>query len=64
MEAVEAVRSRMASLRAHIERGVNDGVVVDPDDFAHTPLIRRIWYWSAYLIYKNVLRVLTFGRYR
>ena len=52
------------ALRGHIERGVAEGVVVDPDDFSHTPFYKRMWYGAAYLIYKNLLRVLTMGRYQ
>lgn len=50
-------------LRQHIERGVADAVPVQLDEFVHTPWYKRAWYGTAYLIYKNVLRIVTLGRY-
>jgi cardiolipin synthase len=53
----------VTALREHIERGIADGVPVDARDFANISWYRRAWYGFAYLVYKNVLRVLTLGRY-
>ncbi|HJU71859.1 MAG TPA: phospholipase D-like domain-containing protein [Paucimonas sp.] len=50
-------------LRAHIERGIRDGVPVDPRDFANIPWYRRAWYGGAYLFYKSILRIITAGKY-
>lgn len=50
------------TLRAHIERGVADGVVVSLADFANIPLHKRIFYRISYLIYKNLLRLITWGK--
>ncbi|MDF3036733.1 MAG: putative phospholipase D/transphosphatidylase [Paucimonas sp.] len=52
-----------AALRKHIEQGISDGVSVDPQAFVNIPWYRRLGYGVAYLLYKNVLRVLTFGKY-
>jgi cardiolipin synthase len=49
-------------LREHIERGVADGVVINPDDFAAVPWYERVWYGTAYLLYKNILRIITLGK--
>lgn len=50
-------------LREQIERAVADGVVVRLQDFANIPWYERAWYGAAAMIYKTVLRVITFGRY-
>ncbi len=49
-------------LRAHIERGVADGVPVDLSEFDKIPLYKRVFYRFAYLIYKNLLRLITWGK--
>jgi cardiolipin synthase len=51
------------ALRAHIERGIADGVVIDRNAFAHIPRHERVWYGFAYWVYKSVLRIITLGRY-
>lgn len=53
----------VAALRAHIERGIAEGVPIDPHAFENVPWYRRAWYGFAYLVYKNVLRVITLGKY-
>ncbi len=50
------------TLRAHIECGVADGVEVTLADFANIPLHKKLFYRFAYLIYKNMLRLITWGR--
>jgi cardiolipin synthase len=50
-------------LRAHIERGVADGVAINPDDFANIAWYRRAWYGAVYLLYKSILRIITLGKY-
>lgn len=50
-------------LRRHIERAVSEGVRINPDDFANIRWYESAWYGVAYLIYKNVLRIITLGRY-
>lgn len=49
-------------LRAHIERGVADGVVMDLSIFDKIPLHKRVFYRFAYLIYKNLMRLITWGK--
>ena len=50
-------------LRRHIENAVSEGVTINPDEFINIPWYRRIWYRGAYLLYKNVLRIATLGKY-
>lgn len=52
-----------SALREKIEQGVAEGEPVNADDFAHIPWYRHVWYEAAYLLYKNILRVITLGRY-
>lgn len=49
-------------LRAHIERGVADGVVMDLSIFDKIPLHKRVFYRFAFLIYKNLMRLITWGK--
>lgn len=51
------------ALREHIEHGVAGGVPVKAEEFIKMPWYRRIWYRGAYLLYKNVLRLITQGKY-
>jgi cardiolipin synthase A/B len=51
------------ALRRHIEDGISEGVEIRLEEFANTPWYRRAWYGFAYLLYKNVLRMLTWGKY-
>lgn len=50
------------NLRAHIEHGVADGVVMTLADFDNIPLHKKIFYRVAYLIYKNLMRLITWGK--
>ena len=50
------------TLREHIERGVADGVEVTLADFAGIPRYKKIFYQVAYWIYKNALRLITWGK--
>ena len=49
------------SMRAHIERGMADGVVVHRDDFANESWVRRTGYGVAYLFYKLTMRIFAIG---
>jgi cardiolipin synthase len=51
------------ALRRHIEAGIKEGVEIRLQEFANTPWYRRAWYGFAYLLYRSVLRMLTWGRY-
>jgi cardiolipin synthase len=51
------------ALRSHIEHGVAEGMRIDPSDFANISWYERAWYGAAYWLYKNILRVITLGRY-
>ncbi len=49
-------------LRAHIEHGVAEGVPVELAEFDKIPWYKRAFYRFAYLIYKNALRLITWGK--
>lgn len=51
------------ALRRHIEAGIREGVEIRLQEFANIPWYRRAWNGLAYLLYRNVLRMLTWGRY-
>lgn len=51
------------ALRMHIERAVDEGVIVRLEDYANIPWYERMWYGAAYLLYRVILRVITLGRY-
>ena len=51
------------SLRAHIERGIVEGVAVRPEDFASIGWARRAGYRAAYLFYRIVMRTVAVGKY-
>jgi cardiolipin synthase len=50
-----------ATLRAHIERGIADGVEVCAQEFAHTGWLERASHGAAYMLYKLAMRVVTIG---
>lgn len=49
-------------LRLHIEQGVADGVPMSMADFDSIPRYKRIAYRIAYFLYKNLMRVITWGK--
>jgi cardiolipin synthase A/B len=51
------------NLRTQIERGVADGVPIRLEDYANVRWYKRIWYGSAYVFYRSVLRIIAAGRY-
>lgn len=50
-----------ATMRAHIERGIADGMPVRAEEFAHIGWIRRASYGLAYMVYKLVMRIFAIG---
>lgn len=50
-----------ATMRAHIERGIADGVPIRAEEFAHIGWIRRASYGLAYMMYKLVMRIFAIG---
>jgi cardiolipin synthase len=50
-----------ATMRAHSERGIADGVPVRAEDYAHTGWLRRASYGLAYMVYKLVMRIFAIG---
>ena len=51
------------ALRDEILRAIADGVVVNAQDYVHIVWYKRLWYYTAYLIYKNILRLISWGKY-
>lgn len=51
------------ALRDHIEQGIKAGVEIKHAEFDNIPWHRRLWYGAAYMLYKSVLRVITWGKY-
>ena len=49
------------SVRAHIERGIADGVVIERDHFTRVGRLRRAGYGVAYFLYKLIMRVFAIG---
>ncbi|MES2296209.1 MAG: cardiolipin synthase ClsB [Pseudomonadota bacterium] len=49
------------TLRAHIERGIADGVLIEQHDFANTGWLRRTGYELAYLFYRFAMRIFDIG---
>lgn len=50
-----------ATMRAHIERGIADGVPVRAEEFAHIGWFKRASYGAAYLMYKLAMRIFAIG---
>jgi cardiolipin synthase len=49
------------SVRAHIERGIADGVVIQRDHFTHVGRFRRAGYGVAFFLYKLTMRIFAIG---
>ena len=49
------------SMRAHIERGIADGVVIQREDLKQVGWVRRTGYEVAYFCYKLTMRIFTMG---
>ncbi|TFW07514.1 cardiolipin synthase B [Oxalobacteraceae bacterium OM1] len=50
-------------LRAHIERGIREGVEVEREAYVNVPWLDRLWYGAASMFYRSVLRVIAMGKY-
>ncbi|GAA4023075.1 phospholipase D-like domain-containing protein [Actimicrobium antarcticum] len=51
------------TLRGHLERAIAASALIAPEAFAGIGRLERIWYGMAYFLYRNALRLATFGRY-
>jgi cardiolipin synthase len=49
------------SMRAHIERGIADGVAIHCDHFKHVGRFKRFGYEAAYFLYRVTMRIFTIG---
>jgi cardiolipin synthase len=52
-----------AELRRHIAHGVEQGVAIRPEDFAHIAWYRRAWYGFAFFVYRSAMRLVTGGKF-
>jgi cardiolipin synthase len=50
------------SLRAEIEVGLQQGRLVQLQDFVDIQWYRKLWFGTAFLIYRGIIRVITLGR--
>jgi cardiolipin synthase len=50
-------------LTAHLERGIVDGVAVDPLEYANKAWYKRFGYGLAFFIYRGLMRIVTMGGY-
>lgn len=51
-----------AELRHEIEVGISTGRLVQLQDFLHVPWYRRLWYGTAFLLYRGIIHVITLGQ--
>jgi cardiolipin synthase len=49
------------SMRAHIERGIADGIEIHRDHFKHVGRFKRFGYETAYFLYRVTMRIFTIG---
>ncbi len=49
------------SVRAHIEHGIADAVLICPDEFEHVGWVRRTGYEIAYFFYRMTMRIFAMG---
>jgi cardiolipin synthase len=52
-----------AALRAQIEGGIADGVVIQLADYENIPWYKRVWHGFAFLVYETMIRVVTWSWY-
>ncbi|MFZ6773084.1 cardiolipin synthase ClsB [Undibacterium sp. SXout7W] len=50
-------------LLTHLEQGMADGVEIFSQDEDRHPWYKRAWYGTAYLVYRAVMRIVTWGGY-
>jgi len=51
-----------ATLRNEIEVGLREGRLVQLQDFLHSPWYKRLWYGTAFLMYRGIIRIITLGQ--
>lgn len=49
-------------LRSEIEAGIADGTPVNMQEFANSPWYKKLWYGTAFLLYRGVIHVITLGK--
>ena len=51
------------TLRKDIEAAIAESVEICPESFANRPWYKRLWYDTAYVIYRFIMRTITWGDY-
>ncbi len=51
------------TLRKDIEAALSEAVEICPESFANRPWYKRFWYGTAFLIYRFIMRTITWGDY-
>ncbi|CAN5356269.1 cardiolipin synthase ClsB [soil metagenome] len=51
------------SLRSHIELGIADGIQVRLEDYSNIGWLRRLWYGSAFWLYRSMIRIMSGNNY-
>ena len=49
-------------LRREIEAGIADGKQVQVQDYLHSPWYKRLWYGTAFLLYRGIIHIITLGQ--
>ncbi|NDI86441.1 cardiolipin synthase ClsB [Undibacterium crateris] len=52
-----------AELEAELNQGIADGTEVQEADFSSLPWTRKLWNGFAFLVYRNLMRIMTSGHY-
>lgn len=50
-------------LKEKIEQGIAEGVRVQLEDFVNVPWYKRVWYDTAFVLYRFTIRIITWGNY-
>jgi len=64
-EANVVIEDKMftTKLTTELKRGIGEGVEVLLDDYVNQAWYKRLWYGVAYIAYRTVMRLATFGSY-
>lgn len=49
-------------LRKEIETGLHEGKLVRLQDFVHSPWYKKLWYGTAFVLYRSIIRIVTLGK--
>jgi cardiolipin synthase len=51
------------TLTTYLERGIAEGTPIDPREYANQTWYKRLWYGTAYFVYRGLMRIATLGSY-